>query len=65
MGKLNNLQFRFTFNLAILLIFAYFKGYTITLGDAWAKQGLIGRIREIPDGTEVEKEQGQRGTSLK
>jgi len=32
-------QSRFVFMVALLIIYAYFKGYELTFGDAWAKRG--------------------------
>lgn len=32
-------QSKFVFMIAILIIYAYFKGYELTFGDAWAKTG--------------------------
>ena len=32
-------QSRFVFMIAILIIYAWFKGYRLTFGDAWAKDG--------------------------
>lgn len=32
-------QARFAFMIAILIIYATFKGYQVTFGDAWAKKG--------------------------
>jgi len=32
-------QSRFALMVAILIIYAYFRGYEITFGDAWAKEG--------------------------
>ena len=39
MGKLNEQQFRFTYLIALLILYAYAKGYTLTFGDARAKSG--------------------------
>lgn len=39
MVDLNKAQFEFSLNVALLILYAYFNGYTVSLGDAWAKKG--------------------------
>ena len=38
---LNPKQFKFTHFIALLILYAYSKGYTLTFGDAYAKTGHI------------------------
>jgi hypothetical protein len=37
--SLNKKQFGFTQAIGMLIIFAYSRGYTLSFGDAWAKEG--------------------------